>query len=81
MARLCSSIPSVRFNRAPFFAMVAILSLGLGIGSASGGFFAGEFGSVEGLPHRQRDRLVVIREIVTPLTNTYPSLPVMHHRT
>ena len=69
-----SSIRSLR--RAPSFTVVAILSLGLGIGSATAIFSLVNTVLLKALPYRQPDRLVAIREIVTPRSNTYPSLPV-----
>ncbi|HZQ53700.1 MAG TPA: ABC transporter permease [Bryobacteraceae bacterium] len=68
------SIRSLR--RAPSFTVVAILSLGLGIGSATAIFSLLNTVLLKTLPYRQPDRLVSVREIVTPLSNTYPSLPV-----
>src|SRR5579875_3328607 len=63
-------------RRAPLFTFVAILSLGLGIGSATAIFSLLNAVLLKALPYQRPERLISIREVVTPLSNTYPSLPV-----
>ena len=58
------------------FTVVAILSLGVGIGSATAIFSLLNTVVLRPLSYRQPDRLVNVREIVTPLAGTYPSVPV-----
>ncbi|MBV8896219.1 MAG: ABC transporter permease [Acidobacteriaceae bacterium] len=68
------SLRSLRHS--PSFTLVAILSLGLGIGSATAVFSLVNTVLLKPLAYRQPNQLVNIREIVAPLSNTYPSLPV-----
>lgn len=68
------SIRSLR--RAPSFTIVAILSLGLGIGSATAIFSLVNTVLLKPLAYRQPTQLVNVREIVAPLSNAYPTLPV-----
>lgn len=68
------SLRSLR--HAPLFTVVAILSLGFGIGSATAIFSLVNTVLLKALPYQQPQHLVSIREVVTPLSNTYPSLPV-----
>jgi putative ABC transport system permease protein len=63
-------------RRARSFTVVAILSLGVGIGSATAIFSLVNTVLLKPLSYRQPGQLVNIREVVAPLTNTYPSLPV-----
>ncbi len=69
-------------RQAPSFALVAILSLGLGLGSATAIFSLLNAILLKPLTYRQPQQLVYLREVVTPLTNAYPSLPVnyLHFR-
>ena len=68
---------SLRLLRhAPSFTIVAILSLGLGIGSATAIFSLVNTVLLKPLAYKEPNRLVNIREIVTPLAHTYPSFPV-----
>lgn len=56
--------------------VVSILSLGVGIGSATAIFSLLNTVLLKPLSYRQPDQLVDIREVVAPLFATYPSLPV-----
>ncbi len=68
------SIRTLRHARS--FTLVAILSLGIGIGSATAIFSLLNTVLLKPLSYPEPDRLVNIREIVAPLAATYPSLPV-----
>lgn len=68
------SIRSLRHS--PSFTLVAILSLALGIGSATAIFSLVNTVLLKPLGYRQPNQLVNIREIVAPLSSTYPSMPV-----
>ncbi len=75
LARDCAY--SIRtLAHAPSFTVVAILSLGLGIGSATAIFSLLNTVLLKRLSYRQPDQLVSIREVVAPLFAMYPSLPV-----
>ncbi len=56
--------------------LVAILSLGIGIGSATAIFSLLNTVLLKPLTYRQPNQLVDLREVVAPLRATYPSLPV-----
>ena len=68
------SVRSLR--QAPSFTLVAVLSLGLGIGAATAVFSLVNTVLLKPLTYRQPNQLVNIREVVTPLASTYPSFPV-----
>jgi predicted permease len=58
------------------FTIVAILSLGIGIGSATAIFSLVNTVLLKPLSYRQPNQLVNIREVVAGLAATYPTLPV-----
>ncbi len=58
------------------FALVAIGSLGLGIGAATTMFSLVNVALLKPLPYRAPQELVFVREIVQPLEHVYPTLPV-----
>ncbi len=63
-------------RRAPVFTLVAILSLALGIGSATALFSLVDWVVLRPLSYRDPGRLVYVREIVPPLAHLYPTIPV-----
>lgn len=63
-------------RRSPSFTVVAVLSLGIGIGSATAIFSLLNTIILKPLSYRNPEQLVTLREFVAPLSGTYPSLPV-----
>ena len=63
-------------NRSWTFALVAIGSLGLGIGAATAMFALANVALLKPLPYRAPNDLVFAREIVQPLEHIYPTIPV-----
>ena len=71
---LVYSLRTLRRDRS--FTVVAILSLGVGIGSATAIFSLLNTVLLKPLAYRQPENLVTIREAVAGMAGTYPSLPV-----
>ena len=58
------------------FALMAVLSLAVGIGANTAIFSVVNGILLRPLPYRDPERLYTIREVVPKLTHLYPSLPV-----
>jgi predicted permease len=65
-----------RLARTPLFSVLAVLSLALGIGSATAIFSVVNSVLLTPLGYEQADRLMLVREVLPPLVSLYPSLPV-----
>lgn len=71
MRYACRTVP-----RAPLFTVVVVLSLALGIGSATAIFSLVEAVLLKPLTYPDAGRLLFIREAVPALAHIYPTLPV-----
>jgi predicted permease len=67
----CRTLP-----RSPLFTVVAVLSLGLGIGAATAIFSLVEGVLLKPLAYPEADRLQYIQEVVPALAHIYPTMPV-----
>lgn len=64
-----------RLKKEPLLALVAIVSIGLGIGASTAMFSVVNSVLLRPLPFPEPERLVLIREMLPPLAHLYPSLP------
>ena len=62
--------------RAPAFTLVAVLSLGLGIGAVAALFSLVNTVVLKPLAYREPGQLIHVREVVPPLEHLYPTAPV-----
>lgn len=69
-------------RRSPSFTLTAILSLALGVGSATAIYSVLDTVVLKPLAYREPQRLLALREFIAPLAGVYPSLPAnyQHYR-
>lgn len=63
-------------RQSPTFTVTAIVSLGIGVGSAAAIFSLLNGVLLKPLPYRDPEQIVAIREVVQPFAGMYPSMPV-----
>jgi len=62
-------------GHAPRFVTAAVLTLGLGLGTTTVIYSLVDHVVLRPLPYTDPDRLVIVREVVSGLSETYPSMP------